>query len=447
MTEYHFHEQDDFLVRVDYFSLEQLRQQFEELLRAHRDFEESRSRRGRSSGDNTSDHDMGQLEKKSELALETFKACFGEKLRETPGIISTMTFQRAISTMIDWAFTLLPNQAEQMSFSAIAECSSWLRDISSESRPESHLQSSNARPSWPLIQKIRVYLKANILSKGLIIADLPGLRDLNSARQAITERYIRQCHQVLVVARIDRAITDESIRYICELARRVDLTKIDIVCTRSEDINTREEALNDWPTERARIEKLQQAIDAQREEIESLEEKINDYDPHAADLTREEERALPQLLGDLIKAKKTKSEQELELRCFIVQLRNNHVSKGLRQTYRDYPIAASLHIFCVSNEFYWKHRQKPGDVALPYLALSGIIELRRYCIGIVGQSRLQAIRTFIKDDIPALVGSIELWVEVGSGSASAENKQRILDAVAAMQQEINQVRKSRFFRE
>lgn len=446
MTEYHFHEQDDFLVRVDYFSLQQLRQQFEELLRAHRDFEESRSRRGRSSGDNTSDHDMGQLEKKSELALETFRACFGEKLREKPGIISTMTFQRAISTMIDWAFTLLPKQAEQMSFSAIAECSSWLRDISSESRPESYLQSSNARPSWPLIQKIRVYLKASILSKGLIIADLPGLRDLNSARQAITERYIRQCHQVLVVARIDRAITDESIKYICELARRVDLTKIDIVCTRSEDINTRE-ALHDWPAERARIEELQQAIDAQREEIETLQEEIDDFDQDDANLTRERERELLELQRDLIKAKKTKSEKELELKRFIVQLRNNKVSNGLRQTYRDYPIAASLQIFCVSNQIYWNNREKPRDVALPYLAFSGIIELRRYCIGIVGQSRLQAIRTFIKDDIPALVGSIELWVEVGSGSASAETKQRILDAVAAMQQEIDQVRKSPLFRE
>ncbi|KAH7406760.1 hypothetical protein DE146DRAFT_404176 [Phaeosphaeria sp. MPI-PUGE-AT-0046c] len=438
VTEYHFHEQDDFVVHVDYFSLDQLRQQFEELLTAHRDFEKLGTRGRGGTGNETPDDERQQLRKKSELAIETFRACLGERVREMPGLLSTMSFERAVTTMIDWASERLPTQVERLSFGAIEECSSWLRDISSDPGPESSSPGSNTRPSWPFIQKIRVHLKANILSKGLIIADLPGLRDLNSARQAITERYIRQCHQILVVARIDRAVTDESIKYICELARRVELTKIDIVCTRSEEVNARE-AIHDWPAERATIEELQQAIDTQQEEIEVLQEDIDEYGQDVTDLTREQERELLELQRDLIKAKKTKSERELELKRFIVQLRNNRVSHGLRQTYRAYPVAASLQIFCVSNQAYWDNRKRPADVALPYLTFSGIIELRRYCIGIVGQSRLQAIRTFIKDDIPALVGSIELWIEVGSGSVTAESKQSILDAVDDIQQEFDQL--------
>jgi hypothetical protein len=443
VTEYHFHEQEAFVVHVDFFSRNQLKQQFEELLRARRDFEALGARRREERDDDQSDSDRTQLEKKAKLAFETFNAGFGNRLQEMPGILSTVPFDHAVATMMDWVTELLPTHAQQMSFGAIEECSTWLRDVSSASPSDHSASRLDARPSWPFIQKIRVYLKASILSKGLIIADLPGLRDLNSARQAITERYIRQCHQILVVAKIDRAITDESIKYICELARRVDLKKIDIVCTRSEEVNTRE-AIHDWPGERPTIEDMQQAINERREEMVNLQEDIDDYEQDSANLTREQEREFLQLQRDYRTAERSKTEQKLGLQRFIVQLRNNKVTHELRQNYRNYPVAALLRIFCVSNTVYWDHREKAAEVALPFLDFSGIIELRRYCIGIVGQSRLQAIRTFIKDDIPALIGSMELWVEVGSGSASAESKQRILDAVAAIQLNFDQVRSSCF---
>jgi hypothetical protein len=95
---------------------------------------------------------------------------------------------------------------------------------------------------------------------------------------------------------------------------------------------------------------------------------------------------------------------------------------------------------------YWDNREKPSDVSLPYLKFSGILDLRSYCIGVVAQSRIEATKKFIKDEIPALVGSIELWVDAGSGNANAETKQRILDAVAAMQGELDKVRSSPFLR-
>lgn len=178
--------------------------------------------------------------------------------------------------------------------------------------------------------------------------------------------------------------------------------------------------------------------------MEILTEDIADFRQDLADLTREQQRELLLLHGDLQTAERSRTELELELQRFIVQLRNNKVTQELRQNYCNYPAAALLRIFCVSNPVYEDHREEPIKVALPYLKSSGIIELRRYCIGIVGQNRLQAIRTFIKDDIPALIGSIELWAEAGSGNASAESKQRILDTVAAIQLSFDQVRSSHF---
>jgi hypothetical protein len=65
--------------------------------------------------------------------------------------------------------------------------------------------------------------------------------------------------------------------------------------------------------------------------------------------------------------------------------------------------------------------------------------LRRYCIGIVAESRLSATKRFIKDGIPAFLGSVELWIQAGSGNASAERKQEILDAVSDIHQKLDEV--------
>lgn len=65
-------------------------------------------------------------------------------------------------------------------------------------------------------------------------SDRTGLRDLNSARQIITERYVRQCNQIFAVARIDRATTDQSIKDVLDLANRTKLSNVSVICTRSE---------------------------------------------------------------------------------------------------------------------------------------------------------------------------------------------------------------------
>jgi hypothetical protein len=80
----------------------------------------------------------------------------------------------------------------------------------------------------------RVFLNAYILSKGLVLADLPGLRDHNSARRNITERYIINCDEVFVVCNIGRALTDKGVEHVIKLARQARLSNVGIVCTRSD---------------------------------------------------------------------------------------------------------------------------------------------------------------------------------------------------------------------
>jgi hypothetical protein len=64
-----------------------------------------------------------------------------------------------------------------------------------------------------------------------------GLRDLNSARQNITEQYLLKCHEIFAVCCIGRAATDVGVMKVFELARQANLTNVGIVCTKSEVSN------------------------------------------------------------------------------------------------------------------------------------------------------------------------------------------------------------------
>lgn len=66
---------------------------------------------------------------------------------------------------------------------------------------------------------------------------------------------------------------------------------------------------------------------------------------------------------------------------------------------------------------------KPRDTALPYLQLSCILEVRKYCISIVANSQRRIATRYMRDEIPDLLAQLELWVQSGAGSADAERKE------------------------
>jgi len=63
---------------------------------------------------------------------------------------------------------------------------------------------------------------------------IQGLRDLNSARRNITERYLLECDEIFVICPIGRAITDEGVMNVVERARQARLSNISIICTMSD---------------------------------------------------------------------------------------------------------------------------------------------------------------------------------------------------------------------
>lgn len=108
-----------------------------------------------------------------------------------------------------------------------------------------------------------VYLQADVLKTGIILADLPGLwfrfsnavtnqltkhvglHDTNLARVKATQDYLLRCDHIFIVAKISRAITDQSLQssLYSILSRHAELEweesagksmKVAIVCTKSE---------------------------------------------------------------------------------------------------------------------------------------------------------------------------------------------------------------------
>jgi hypothetical protein len=99
-----------------------------------------------------------------------------------------------------------------------------------------------------------------------------------------------------------------------------------------------------------------------------------------------------------------------------------------------------LEVFCVSNDDYWNHRSSPKDYALPFLQLSGIFTVRKHCISMVAKTQLRIARKYITDDIPALLGDVELWVQSGAGSVDAERKEKIRETLSTVEARLKQVR-------
>lgn len=65
---------------------------------------------------------------------------------------------------------------------------------------------------WPLTNIVRIFLDAQVLKSGVILADLPGYRDINLARVKKAQQYLISCDEVFIVARINRAVTDQSVK-------------------------------------------------------------------------------------------------------------------------------------------------------------------------------------------------------------------------------------------
>lgn len=413
VTEYHFHEADHFIIDVEMFSEDALYEQLGELLGSYRAFKSSVG---------------GESREKADIAMDTFKCMFRGKLQDEAWILN-----ESEDVVLD-QFKVWAKQARRLgpptrqTVQTLEECSSLLIPLSSE--PNDPLQSS----VWPYIRKIKVYLRAHILSKGLVLVDLPGLQDLNSARRNITQQYIVNCHEIFAICSIKRAVTNVGVKTVFDLAQQARLERVGIICTSADDVNFTE-IQNDWDQgEARRMKELDESLRAVDAELEEIRAEL----ATPSELSHQEKLALHE---EKMKLENQYNAIDFELRECAVRTRNSHVTQDLRTEYQTRAQARGemLYVFCVGNEMYRTKRNLDKSVSGKYLSLSGIIDVRRHFIAAVGESQLRASKNFLEHNVPALLRDIELWVQSGAGSASAEQKEVVRRVLGKVERTLEKV--------
>ena len=134
---------------------------------------------------------------------------------------------------------------------------------------------------WPLIKVVKIYTKADALSTGAVIVDLPGVHDSNAARAAVAEGYIKRCSGLWIVAPINRAVDDKAAKTLLgntfkrQLKYDGTYSAVTFICSKTDDISRTEAA-----------DSLQLGA-----EMEEIEDKLVDLDRQRKDLSTQLTRA------------------------------------------------------------------------------------------------------------------------------------------------------------
>ena len=175
VTEYHYHSMDSFAIEVEWFSRDETEAQLKELLKAYRSYYL------RGAGNN--ERELSNLQDLAEVARDTFQTMFRGRLGDEQFLLQ-WSESRVIRTFRSWVAEADYSPTGRQTFSSLEDCSAHLMPLTSE-------QNRTEEPSkWPYIRKVkyvlppwiedrftdysRVSLKAYILSKGLVLVDLPG---------------------------------------------------------------------------------------------------------------------------------------------------------------------------------------------------------------------------------------------------------------------------------
>ncbi|KAL4884754.1 hypothetical protein BJY04DRAFT_181964 [Aspergillus karnatakaensis] len=275
------------------------------------------------------------------------------------------------------------------------------------------------RPAiWPFVKLIRVYLRSPVLRTGLVLADLPGFRDLNYARVRATERYLRHdCDEVFVVSAIHRCRTDPSIKEISNKLIRDQPLRI--VCTKSESQLDAEEAIRD-PDIPVPVKTEAERLLNQRQQAEKSLARLSTRRRRSKENQAQQAAALQEAT-----AKDALERLKFELTKLLIEGRNELAVARLSSDFKP-----DVKVFCVSSKLYVEYREGSKEQAREYVELSGIPELRQYCQSVPAEAQMRATSAFLKNKVPALVGSINQWILASSNSVTVERAttlRRVLD--------------------
>ncbi|KAI9042030.1 uncharacterized protein KD926_006154 [Aspergillus affinis] len=364
---------NSYTVEADFMDNTEIKELLEELLSAVRGYYTDAYR------EVSEPEEQENIRSAARRAWDTLQSLFPNQPELTLDFVSQEgqdAVEPIIARLEEWAMAgqdSRPGGRVNLQYSVVAnnaeECMDQLDTIMADPR-------DSDRPAlWPFVKLIRVYLRSPVLRTGLILADLPGFRDLNYARVRATERYLRHsCDEVFI------------------------------------DVNARETARTSPGVEARQIHDLDGRIKAVERRIRQVRtlrrQAVGNRSQH--------------LSAEQTNLSEQKEALELELKRFLISRRNQRVTESLSRAW-----GSQTRIFCVSNRLYADHRATDAEQASAYLELSGIKELRRYCQSVPADAQLRATESFLQNQLPALLGSLILWASARSDAVTASRAETL----------------------
>ncbi|KAL8662726.1 MAG: hypothetical protein Q9168_008214, partial [Polycauliona sp. 1 TL-2023] len=193
-----------------------------------------------------------------------------------------------------------------------------------------------------------------------VLADLPGYRDINLARVRKAEQYLLRCHEVFIVANINRVISDQSVE------------KFDI----------------DLP---AAARKYKRVVTS-KAGTKALRARKHAWGPKGSAAAAQE--------------------ADTEYKYLFIAARNAGVEGALRKRYESTETSLSINVFCIGNRDYEGAEFRSQDAHHRAIQGSGVPNLRRFCHSVVGQAQYDASIHFLEVELASLLQSLEVWLSV-----------------------------------
>ncbi|KAL8696199.1 MAG: hypothetical protein Q9224_002922 [Gallowayella concinna] len=393
VTEYHrrspYHSAP-FTIEVEYCNPEEIDEQLHELLVSYRELYQP----GLEKELENNEQLYREIETKSGVAASTLESIFPKRPEVTPIHLrdeSEGAFERIygelkrLAALIEW-----PSGAVNGKWEATASSASECHD------KVAHFMEQGL---WPLTNIVRIYLSAQVLKTGVVLADLPGYRDINLARVRKAEQYLLRCHEVFIVANINRVISDQSVaKFVGDQMRASGKRKsitIDM----------------DLP---AAAKKYKGVASSKAGKV-ACRNRENAWGPNGS--------AASAQVADT------------EYKYLFVSARNIDVKKALRSRYAGMETSLSINVFCIGNRDYEGAEYRSKEAHERAIQGSCIPDLRRFCHSIVASAQYRASVHFLEVELPSLIQSLEVWLSVSEQKALTTIDPRI---IRGLQSELEQ---------
>lgn len=261
-------------------------------------------------------------------------------------------------------------------------------EISQYLESNSEDKTGTGPPPWPLIEKVTIYIKSDVLKYGLCFRDLPGLCDASEGRSNIARKNSKDIDITVIVAPAIRASDEQTAVSLIEQQQLIEM-KMDgksfcVVLSKTDDIKSepylRKAAKADKSImdQISRVRELDTAFASTRPRKRKLQDQIPEHPSFVS--------------GDNMEQNRRKANAIKEwLEHTAVSMRNRDITERIQRKFQERRREigmiqnAELHseaveVFGVSEKAYWMSKHPDGEKArgFPDEKHSGIPRFRQW---------------------------------------------------------------------